>query len=288
MRSLLLSTVAFAALGGVALAGDLPSTKEAPVFAAPAPTGWTGFYVGGFGAYGWGGNQSWSVGAVSLWSTPGDYMGSGNSNGGFGGIQIGYNYQFAPAWVATLGADVGFGSIGGSVKNPISYPFTNAGMNGCATIYSDQIAKCQANATVMADFLVRLGYLVTPNTLLYVKGGLAVTNIEYQVTNIVDVTGGNCGPVGTVRANYNNVNRTAAGGIFGAGAEYKFTDHFSGFVEYDYTTGGGTHSVFMANNSGDSCVSSFTANVNAGGGVSTIRAGLNYMFAEPAPVVAKY
>ena len=38
------STVAFAALSGVALAADLPSTKGAPVYVAPTPTfSWTGF-----------------------------------------------------------------------------------------------------------------------------------------------------------------------------------------------------------------------------------------------------
>ena len=44
MRKILLSGVAFAALAGQALAADLPSTKEAPVYAAPAFT-WTGFYL---------------------------------------------------------------------------------------------------------------------------------------------------------------------------------------------------------------------------------------------------
>jgi outer membrane immunogenic protein len=284
MRRLLLSTVAFAALGGSALAADLPSTKEAPVYAAPAPA-WTGFYVGAFGGYGWGGNQSWSNSLVSpdYWNL-GQFMGSGNSSGGFGGIQLGYNWQFAPTWVATLGADLGFGSIGGSVSNPLSY----SAIGRCGVQSADQSANCQANANVMADFLVRLGYLVAPSTLLYVKGGLALTNIEYQVNNIVDTTGGTCGPVGAIRMNYNSANLLHVGGVFGAGVEQKFTDHITGFVEYDYTTGGGTHSVFFSNNSGDSCVPSFTANVNAGGGISTIRAGLNYMFAEPAPVVAKY
>ena len=49
MRALLLSTVAFAALAGSALASDLPSTKSAPVF-TPAPVfSWTGFYLGAEG-----------------------------------------------------------------------------------------------------------------------------------------------------------------------------------------------------------------------------------------------
>jgi outer membrane immunogenic protein len=47
MRNILLATVAFAALTGVAFAGDLPSNKEAPVFVPPPPVfTWTGFYVG--------------------------------------------------------------------------------------------------------------------------------------------------------------------------------------------------------------------------------------------------
>ena len=55
MNKLLFAGVAFAALAGQALAADLPSSKEAPVYVAPPPAfTWTGFYVGAQIGYGFG------------------------------------------------------------------------------------------------------------------------------------------------------------------------------------------------------------------------------------------
>lgn len=47
MRKLFISAVALAGLSGAAFAADLPSRKEAPVYAPTPAFSWEGFYVGG-------------------------------------------------------------------------------------------------------------------------------------------------------------------------------------------------------------------------------------------------
>src|SRR3954453_9868935 len=87
MKNILLSAVAIAAItaSSSAIAADLaarPYTK-APAY-APAPIyNWTGFYIGGHvgGAF---------AGDSSLTGDDGRFL---------GGVQGGFDYQFAPSWV---------------------------------------------------------------------------------------------------------------------------------------------------------------------------------------------
>src|SRR5512140_1851466 len=92
MKKLLLGTVALVALGATvpALAADLgarPAYTKAPAYAAPIYN-WTGFYIGGHvgGAF---------AGDNSLAGTDGRFL---------GGVQGGFDYQFAPSWVLGIEA----------------------------------------------------------------------------------------------------------------------------------------------------------------------------------------
>ena len=87
MKKFLLGTVALVALGATvpALAADLgarPAYTKAPVYAAPIYN-WTGFYIGGH------------VGGAFA----GDNSLGGNDGRFLGGLQGGFDYQFAPSWV---------------------------------------------------------------------------------------------------------------------------------------------------------------------------------------------
>jgi len=114
MKNKLLSAtaIALALATGSALAADLPSRKEAPVYVAPAPVAtWTGFYAGLNLGGGWssqGGNNSYlpyadstfGLGstpvaglAPNLFFLPGGGTTGNNTGGVVGGGQIGYNYQ---------------------------------------------------------------------------------------------------------------------------------------------------------------------------------------------------
>src|SRR4029077_1754781 len=92
MKKILLTTVALSALGlmSPALAADLPIYGKAPAVATPAYD-WSGFYVGVFGGYAWGNhNLNNAVGAGA--PLP-NFTNNYESEGGFGGGEIGGNWQ---------------------------------------------------------------------------------------------------------------------------------------------------------------------------------------------------
>jgi outer membrane immunogenic protein len=124
MKKIFLTTAAVLISASAASAADLasrPYTKAAPVY-APAPIyNWTGFYIGGH------------LGGAFSDGSDGVFM---------GGVQSGWDLQFAPNWV--------FGIEG-------SYSFLDAGIPG-------------ANLG-LGSATARLGYTWGGPTLLYVKGG---------------------------------------------------------------------------------------------------------------------
>ena len=122
------SAVALALSAGSAMAADLPSRKEAPVYVPPPPPPplWTGFYVGLNIGGGWdanGGNNQASPallrhdlraiaqrppfpGPARTCSSCPAAIRSGNHGGVVGGGQVGYNYQFGNSFV--IGAETDF------------------------------------------------------------------------------------------------------------------------------------------------------------------------------------
>src|SRR6202166_3661404 len=90
MKKLLLGTAAFIAFAAPAVAADMPARPytKAPAYTAPeAVYNWTGFYIGGNIGGAFAGNNS-------LEGSGGRFM---------GGVQGGFDYQFATNWV--IGAE---------------------------------------------------------------------------------------------------------------------------------------------------------------------------------------
>jgi len=86
MRRILLGAAAMIVVAIPALAADLPARKytKAPAYTAPeAVYNWTGFYIGGNLGGAFAGNNS-------LQGSGGRFM---------GGVEGGFDYQFAPNWV---------------------------------------------------------------------------------------------------------------------------------------------------------------------------------------------
>ncbi len=151
MKKLVLALSAVAAFTGSAFAADLPArtyTKAPP----PAPVAnWTGFYVFGGGGGGlWAADQHIQTTGTGLPLSIDQRQGG---SGWFGTVGLGYDWQFNSSWVAGLFADGQFGSIRGTLQDPVS------GLSGTE--------KLQDSWAVG----VRLGYLVAPNVLSYVNGG---------------------------------------------------------------------------------------------------------------------
>jgi outer membrane immunogenic protein len=193
-------TVGIALSGSAAFATDLgrPYLKAPPLAPAVAP-GWTGFYIGIDGGFGWSqhtGNQ------INPLSQTGDIL---KPSGGLAGGQIGYNWQSGIV-VYGVEADIQWAAIKDSAAVPAAPDQTFAA--------SDKLGWF---GTVRA----RLG--ITPwsdNALLYVTGGLIYGG--QKVSGIYEVPD-------NVFAR--SVSTTRTGGTVGAGLEYRFTSAWSGKIE---------------------------------------------------------
>ena len=154
MRHILLSTVALAALAGSALAADLPSRKEAPVYVAPVPVfSWTGFYIGA--------DIGGNFGSTSLRSDWGWNSHSLDTSGVLGGGYVGYNYQINQNFVIGIEGDF----QGSSASK--SWSWVGSNINGDANVYT---AKIQTNW--LASINGRLG-VAYDRALFYAIGGAA-------------------------------------------------------------------------------------------------------------------
>jgi outer membrane immunogenic protein len=135
MRRLLLLGVAFATQTVAAMAADLGPVNVVP----PVPFTWTGIYLGA------------NVGGA--WSTIQDNgLGGGNASSVMGGVSAGYNWQFAPFWVAGIEADTSWADL--------TVPAGSGDVNWIGSVRA------------------RLGRTVTPTTLLYATGGVAWANVS--------------------------------------------------------------------------------------------------------------
>jgi outer membrane immunogenic protein len=198
MKKLLLGTVALIALGATvpALAADLPARTytKAPAY-APAPIyNWTGFYIGGNIGGAFSGNNGFSGPGVVSSSNNGAFM---------GGLQGGFDYQFAPTWV--IGLEAQYDWLSNSSNNTV-FP-------GVGTFTMNQRA--------LGSVTGRLGYTWGP-TLLYAKGGYAYSDNSRSLTQ-----GGVAVPFTTTGNNHD-------GYTVGAGLEYMFAQNWSAKIEYQY------------------------------------------------------
>ncbi|MEW6255013.1 MAG: outer membrane protein [Pseudomonadota bacterium] len=196
LKRALAGVSALALLGGAASAADL-ATKY-PVKAAPVVVpvfSWTGFYLGGNIGWGWLNNDL----AVSpSYGIPATNISIGSANGFIGGLQAGYNWQFANNVVIGLEADIEWADLGG---NSVAI----SGPAGVATGSVDYFGTIRA----------RLGYAFD-RVLPYVTGGVAYGKSDF----------GTIYGVSTSETNW--------GWTIGGGVEYAFTNNITAKLEYLY------------------------------------------------------
>ena len=151
MKKVLLALTAAAALSGSAFAADLaprPYVKAPPPIVAPS---WTGFYI-----FGGAGGGIWDADSNAIFTVGGAPRTATQRFGGdgwFGTVGAGYDWQFNGGWVAGIFGDGQFGSLKGTIADPIP------GFQG-----TEKLRNSYAGG-------VRLGYLVAPNVLSYVNAG---------------------------------------------------------------------------------------------------------------------
>jgi outer membrane immunogenic protein len=242
--------------------------KDAPVYGAA----WTGFYVGVNGGYGWSANDS------KLTTVNDGYGGTGSksfsTSGGFGGGQIGYNWQ--PA------------SSGGSKDGPASSPFVfgveadiqGAGIDGSSALsFVDTnnnphaaVPAASAGKNELEWFGTvrgRIGYAWGP-TLAYFTGGFAFGGVKDALTLTDFSNPGNP----TTKVSHNT---TDTGYVLGGGVEHLFSPRWSAKIEYQYIDLGSdklTAVIPVIHPQGSGAI----ATLDAEHQYHTVRVGLNYHF----------
>jgi outer membrane immunogenic protein len=191
-----------------AQAADLPM-KAAPMY-TPAPATWTGLY-GGIHLGG-----VWQN-ATTAYEVPGDPgLGSkGNGSGFIGGGQIGYNWQM--------------GNMVWGLEATIS------GLTGKATgaqAYPTKGNTLEAKIDWLATFRGRAGWLMNPDTQLYITGGLAVGGVK----NVFNPNGMAADPYYATA-----VSKTKSGWVIGGGMEHILNRNWTIGIEALYVDLGTSH-----------------------------------------------
>src|SRR5262249_43103207 len=144
---------AAAAATGGAQAADMALKAPAPT-PVVAPPSWTGWYAGVHAGVNYQGVEA-TYGPVFPSNCIGcGEIGGGNAFGFIGGGPIGYNYQFAPAWVA--GVEATISGLSGKATAPPQ--FVSAGLKGNGV---------EGQITWLATLRGRVGWLMDPGTLIY-------------------------------------------------------------------------------------------------------------------------
>jgi outer membrane immunogenic protein len=214
MRSIKLGMLAAASLVALSIGGagaaDLSAYKAPP----PPVYNWSGLHWGVNAGYSWG---------VAKYEA--DLTGIGPASraekmdGGFVGVQSGYNYQFG-TWVLGFESDIQYSAQKGGATFP--------GVFAPTTITTDERLRWFGTSRT------RLGVLATPSILLYGTAGLAYGQVKDEAT--VNTPG-----VGSFTASFKDVK---AGWTAGAGVEAAFGGGWSAKLEYLYIDLGKTEHSF--------------------------------------------
>jgi outer membrane immunogenic protein len=240
-------------LAGMASAADLPARTytKAPAAAPVMTYNWSGCYVGANVGGGWAHTRQEFAPAPFT----GLLFSDGQGSNVIGGGQVGCDYQFDRFVVGAEG-QFDFGRVNSSAIEPLFPTFTSAAQ-------TKQIFTATA----------RVGYLVVPSVLAYVKGGAAWAQTYLAVTGSVPIA---------FLSESAALNRS--GWTVGGGAEWMFSPGWSVFAEYNYMDFGNGMAGYVAapNTVGAPNV------LNARLTTQTALVGVNYKFSWGGPVVAKY
>ena len=279
MKTIALAATLVALLSGTAHAADL--YRKAP---PPAPVAnWTGFYAGVNVGGGW---SDTDVGygtsdplVQPVFDTVANLPANGDrirSSGALGGVQVGYNYQFQPAWVAGVEADFQFASISGSG----STPYVAGALASSASQDISDFGKVSA----------RRGYLATDSLLVYATGGFAYAQLNsdvamtisplgiMQINGVVNgvPTSTNCGVGFTTTCFAGSSSRLTPGWTVGGGLEYALGQNWSLKGEYLFARFEQTVTAAAVTPTAGTQPKTYTAKFTTD--LNIARVGLNYRF----------
>jgi outer membrane immunogenic protein len=233
MKKIVFGIAALATLFVTAAQASPPSPPVMPDW------NWTGIYVGGNAGYG--GSSGAGIFTVNQNGGFSSFPGL-NANGGFGGGQIGVNYQIN--WLlVSIEADADAASIKDSVNNILGNP-NNPALNASVRVSSFETLRG------------RVG-LAFNQVLVYATGGAAQANIDnFWIINNAFAA-----------RRSGNVH----GSVWGAGMEIGLDKNWSVRLEYQYFHVG-NFSLSTPAPAGPIINTPYTNNF------ATVRAGLNYKF----------
>lgn len=241
----------------IAFAADLPLKAPTP---APLASSWTGFYIGGDLGGAWSRNTgTWSPLPSEFAFGAFGISGSNGGSGFIGGVHAGYNWQFAPTWVAGIEGDWSWTKAGGSFSQPwSSNPPPGPGPVGSFTSMGSTLDW-------LASIRGRVGYVVMPNLMVYATGGAAWGKLDYTANN----------SNGFTYATTVAVSSTQTGYVVGGGLEWGFTRNWLLRGEYLYYRLNGAPSVIAQSVSYPTFPSGYSwSSTN----VNVARLGLSYKF----------
>ena len=151
--------------------------------------------------------------AVDHFGLPGIDLGSSNDSAFLGGLQLGYNYQFAPNWL--IGIEGTWSWTG----------LDNASNQLADTVFTTEFVSTSAKVNQIWTVTGRLGYIVNPALLVYVNGGFAdghfkATTFDSFPAAHLQHTGDSSGWKG--------------GWTVGAGADYRLASNWLVGLDYKY------------------------------------------------------
>jgi outer membrane immunogenic protein len=219
------------AVGLAMIAADTSVRAEGlPRSAGPTQSNWNGFYFGVHAGRAWGDadfrTDTGAVTATSYFAFPENIAsvnqsgsGSSGTDTAVAGVQIGTNMQRG-AWVFGLEADYGVFNLSASrAASDVPYPAAGS-----------VPFKYSVRASMDTDWLVtaraRVGFAPQPSLLVYVTGGLALTNL--RVSNSFSDDAPEQGLGGS------SADEIKAGWTVGGGAEILLTRNWSVKAEYMY------------------------------------------------------
>jgi outer membrane immunogenic protein len=180
-------------------AADLPTKADMPMKAVQALPmwNWTGFYLGAYAGVGV--NRSHGYDPTGGISGELNFLGTGFT----GGATAGYNWQFAPHWVAGVEGDIGYLGLSHNVQQ-----------------YNEANFRTNQKTSWIGTLRGRLGYTDGPS-LSYITGGAAWVNTDDFGSNLA----------GTITA---DSTKTKTGFAIGSGMETRLGGNWTAKSEYLY------------------------------------------------------
>jgi outer membrane immunogenic protein len=255
MKIFWLGTVGLVAMGMAApvSAADMaarPYTKAPPPVVIPIYD-WTGFYIGANG--GWAQSRN----CVDFFSATGIDSADGcrERSGGVVGGQLGYRWQVSQ-WVFGLEAQGDWADLSNTRISLINPSFSTRTKTDAIGLFTGQI-----------------GYAWNAS-LLYVKGGAAVTDNRFSILDTLTST------------ELAAASATRWGAAVGVGWEYGFAPNWSAGIEYDHLFMGHSNNSFSVTNP----IPAAFLNDRINQDVDMITVRVNYRFGGygSPPVVSKY